>query len=281
MVVTFSKELNTTEAEKINNYNLDMLGNPLMATPMFSGDAKKVLLTFNENFVDTFYNIRVSNLLSTANETIIPNSIALFIAQGTIEEDFEAPAKPTNLIATNGITEVLLEWDANTEADLSHYAIYRGAVQNFTPSQYTLLTTVTSNSFSDEEIFDYKVYYRVSAFDISGNESEYSDEASILVGVDDEKYLPTEFSLSQNYPNPFNPSTTIVYEIGETSFVTLRVYDILGNEVATLINKRQNQGIYSVQFNINSKSQSISSGIYFYSIRAGEYFKTMKMSFLK
>ncbi len=278
LLLSFSKELNLTEAEKVSNYQLDILGTPETATPNFGGDRKKVVLTFSESFADTFYNVRVSNLLSVTNELIIPNSIALFIAEAITEADSIAPAKPTNLVAANGTTEVTLGWDANSENDLSHYAIYRGAIQNFTPSQYTLLTTVTTNSFTDAEIFDYRVYYKISAFDKSGNESEYSDEASILVSVDDDNNLPTEFLLKQNYPNPFNPSTVIKYSIPqnanhESLIVSLKVYDILGREVSTLVNKEQRAGNYEIIFD----ASGLTSGIYFYKLQSGNFVSTKKL----
>jgi hypothetical protein len=89
--------------------------------------------------------------------------------------------------------------------------------------------------------------------------------------------LPTEFSLQQNYPNPFNPSTTIKYQLPMTSAVTLKVYDLLGREVATLVNARQSAGQYSVQWNASKSS----SGVYFYRLQAGSFVKTSKLILLK
>jgi len=89
--------------------------------------------------------------------------------------------------------------------------------------------------------------------------------------------MPEDFSLSQNYPNPFNPSTTIEYSIAEASFVQLKVYDILGNEVADLVNEEQSAGIYRADF----IAQNLSSGFYIAQLRAGDYSKTIKMNLLK
>ena len=89
-------------------------------------------------------------------------------------------------------------------------------------------------------------------------------------------FLPTGFVLYQNYPNPFNPSTSIQYAISNKQFVTLKIYDILGREIATLVNEFQNPGTYEVNFN-----EQLSSGIYFYSLKAGSFYKTMKMVLLK
>jgi photosystem II stability/assembly factor-like uncharacterized protein len=89
--------------------------------------------------------------------------------------------------------------------------------------------------------------------------------------------LPISFALSQNYPNPFNPSTTIKYAIKSSQFVSLKIYDILGNEVATLVNEDKPAGNYKIEFN----SSSFSSGVYFYKINAGSFVETKKMILIK
>jgi hypothetical protein len=89
--------------------------------------------------------------------------------------------------------------------------------------------------------------------------------------------LSEKFNLSQNYPNPFNSSTTIRYEISEGSYVMLKVYDVLGNEVATLVNEEKPTGNYEVGFN----ASNLSSGIYFYTLSTGNFFSTKKMILLK
>ncbi len=93
---------------------------------------------------------------------------------------------------------------------------------------------------------------------------------------------PKEFKLQQNFPNPFNPSTIIKYEISKAEHVTLKVYDILGNEVETLVNKEQQAGIYQVEFSqekINHKQ--LSTGVYLYCLQAGNFFQTKKMLLLR
>ncbi len=94
------------------------------------------------------------------------------------------------------------------------------------------------------------------------------------------KNVPDNFILSQNYPNPFNPTTTIEYSIPETGYipsVQIKIYDILGREVATLVNEIQQPGNYSVQFN----AANLSSGIYFYRLKAGDFMQTRKMILMK
>ena len=98
-----------------------------------------------------------------------------------------------------------------------------------------------------------------------------------IVGVDNTKEFPKDFSLSQNYPNPFNPVTIINYSVPERTHVLIKVYDTLGSEVAILVNKEKNAGSYSINFN----ASNISSGVYFYSIKACDFFANKKMILLK
>ena len=89
--------------------------------------------------------------------------------------------------------------------------------------------------------------------------------------------LPAKYLLSQNYPNPFNPSTTIEYQLSEQSFVTLRIYDVLGREVEMLVNERRNAGVYSVQLD----ASALPTGVYFYRLQAGDFTQTRKLLLLK
>ncbi len=97
-----------------------------------------------------------------------------------------------------------------------------------------------------------------------------------VVSVNEENNLPTEYQLLQNYPNPFNPATVISYSIPKTEFVKIAVYDILGREVAKLVNEVKQVGNYEVNF----KAENLSSGIYFYTLRAGNFVETKKMLLL-
>ena len=85
------------------------------------------------------------------------------------------------------------------------------------------------------------------------------------------------FVLCQNYPNPFNPTTSISYQIKERGLVQLRVYNILGKEVVTLVKEEQTQGYYSAKFN----GSNLPSGVYFYQLKAGEFIQTKKMILIK
>jgi hypothetical protein len=93
--------------------------------------------------------------------------------------------------------------------------------------------------------------------------------------------VPEGFALSQNYPNPFNPSTQIQYSIGVSGVVSLKVYTLLGDEVATLVNGNQEAGNYSVTFNAGNGTSGLSSGVYFYRLEAGSFVSTRKLQFIK
>jgi len=89
--------------------------------------------------------------------------------------------------------------------------------------------------------------------------------------------LPEEFILEQNYPNPFNPVTSIQYAISSRQFVTLKVYDILGKDVATFVDEEKPVGTYEVNWN----ASNLPSGVYFYRLQTGDFVKTRKMILLK
>jgi hypothetical protein len=99
----------------------------------------------------------------------------------------------------------------------------------------------------------------------------------LTTSVEQISNLPNNYKLKQNYPNPFNPTTNIQYSIPEASFVELKVYDVLGNEVATLVNEEQSAGVYRADFS----GSDLASGLYIARITAGNYTNSIKMSFLK
>jgi hypothetical protein len=92
---------------------------------------------------------------------------------------------------------------------------------------------------------------------------------------------PQAFALFQNYPNPFNPSTRIQYSLEKAGMVSLKVYNVLGLEVATLVNGRQEAGSYTVPFGINTRTLGLSSGVYFYRLEAGSFVSTKKLILMK
>ena len=124
-------------------------------------------------------------------------------------------------------------------------------------------------SFIDDNPPSGTVEYRLKQIDNNGN-FKYSQIVTV-------NSLPTKFELWQNYPNPFNPTTAISYQLSVFSHVTLKVYDVLGRVVATLVNKEQQAGKYSVNFN----GSNLASGIYYYRISAGDFSEVKKLMLLK
>ena len=105
----------------------------------------------------------------------------------------------------------------------------------------------------------------------------FTFDISTIVNINNQHGLADKFSLSQNYPNPFNPSTTIKYEIPLGNQVTLKVYDVLGNEIASLINAKLNAGSYETEFN----ASKLSSGVYFYKLTVGDVSEIKSMILVK
>jgi hypothetical protein len=95
--------------------------------------------------------------------------------------------------------------------------------------------------------------------------------------IREERRLPETFALHQNFPNPFNPTTTIQYALPTGSLVSLQVFDILGREVATLVNEFKNAGEHQVQFN----ASGLGSGVFFYRLQAGRFIETKRMMLVK
>jgi predicted GH43/DUF377 family glycosyl hydrolase len=129
--------------------------------------------------------------------------------------------------------------------------------------------------FKDDEL---KIYYDGSGA-ATGNMGRigFATRPFTPVSVEDETTLPTEFTLEQNYPNPFNPSTKIKYSIPQISQVVVKVFDVLGNEIETLVNEDKPAGTYELIWN----AADLSSGVYFYQFKSGSFIKTKKMILLK
>ena len=113
---------------------------------------------------------------------------------------------------------------------------------------------------------------------------EHEDDGMMLnikidnpTSLDDDKSTPEAFELYQNYPNPFNPSTSISYKIPSTGYVTLKVYDAIGNEVAKIVDEIKSAGKHTVTFN----ASNLSSGIYYYKLQSGNYTETKKMLLIR
>ena len=187
------------------------------------------------------------------------------------------PVELTSFTAIAKDDNVLLNWITSTETNNMGFDIERRSTKSnsgwqklgFINGKGT--TTEKSNySFVDKNPAEGKSYYRLRQIDFDGTSKIYNS-----VEVDFETVK--EYSLSQNYPNPFNPSTEINYTLTKSGNVTLKVYNLLGSEIATLVNGFMEAGKHSVKFDAND----ITSGIYFYTIKADNFTSTRKMILMK
>jgi hypothetical protein len=143
-----------------------------------------------------------------------------------------------------------------------------------------LIPSFSSHSLAvgDSAIYYVAVGFGTDKYKMEANMQLAQQKYSQITAIgNDSKYMPSNYSLSQNYPNPFNPSTKISYQIPKSGNVTLKVFNALGKEVATLVNEEKSAGRYSVDF----QALRLSSGIYFYSIQSGSFHETKKMMLLK
>ena len=129
-------------------------------------------------------------------------------------------------------------------------------------------------------------YWRVLSKTDNGSTSSYSTTGSFTTSgatsVEEQETIPTAYELSQNYPNPFNPTTRINFAIPQNSFVTIKVYDMLGREVKTLINQQMVSGNHSIDWNAdNNLGIKVATGMYIYRITAGNFVSTKKMVLIK
>jgi hypothetical protein len=196
-----------------------------------------------------------------------------------IAKDGAMPVELTSFTASQFGSQIKLSWTTATEKNSHSYEIERRFGNS---KQWTKIGEVAaagnSNSekqysFADNATVSGAQYgYRLKQIDNDGK-YQYSDAVEILAS----KKEKLDFALLANYPNPFNPVTTISYTLPETSVISLKVYDILGQEIATLINGKQEPGMHQTQFD----ATNLSSGIYFYKITAPGLCKTNKMLLVK
>lgn len=184
---------------------------------------------------------------------------------------------------------VKLDWQTATETNNYGFDVERSLVnsqQSLAEWKKIGFVQGTSNSnssknysFVDENPPGGDLQYRLKQIDLDGTSKYFSSVAMVhntFTEVNEKKF-PTEFILQQNYPNPFNPVTVINYQLPVAGEVTLKMYDVLGNEVATLVNEYKAPGYYKVEFNANK----LSAGVYIYQLKTNKFVSTKKLLLLK
>ena len=192
-----------------------------------------------------------------------------------ITADDPIPVELISFTAAASGKNVLLQWTTATELNNSGFEVQRKTVD----SEYEVVGFVAGSgstteqrdySFSDINVPDGKYIYRLKQIDFNGV-FDFSNEIEVEVNA------PAEYALEQNYPNPFNPSTTINYSIAEAGIVKIAVYNLLGQEVALIVNEFKEAGLHSVNFD----ASSLTSGAYFYTIETPQFKQTRKMLLAK
>jgi len=182
-----------------------------------------------------------------------------------------------------------LTWNAYHSSNILGYNIYQKITLGSGGSQTNVIFT-TSTSYLDDDFeidpkfgddqVEYWIKAKISSSQesLNGNHVQLTGDSYIqwkLTGQESENII--DYKLSQNYPNPFNPSTNISYQLKEDGFVNLTIYNSIGESISELVNQRQEQGNYSIEFN----ASNLPSGIYFYSIQTENFTDTKKMILLR
>ena len=235
--------------------------------------------------VPTLYDSTVAGLKTTAFEVVGYTATSVVYTSLEVSGysiDNLAPSSPV-IAGASGVGTAILNLSTPVDNDFKYFAVYRSVTPNFIPGGSPLATT-SSIQYTDVTVANGQTYYyKVSAFDFSGNESKYSNEVNITVtSVSEELGMPKEFALRQNHPNPFNPTTQIRYDLPQAAHVKISIYNALGMHVATVFDGEQSAGYQSVTWNgKDNAGVDVASGIYLYKMEAGSVSLTRKMVLMK
>jgi uncharacterized lipoprotein YddW (UPF0748 family) len=170
--------------------------------------------------------------------------------------------------------------------DASEYSLVLARSLDFSPSSIVKdVSGITDTFYSVSGLNPYTFHFwKVRASNQYGNgqwSAVWRFRTVAATGIEDEDLIPTEYALEQNFPNPFNPSTTIRFRIPEAGLTRLKIYNILGQEVAVLVEEYMNPGTYNVEFNTKAMLNQEASGIYIYRLRVNDYSASKKMILMK
>lgn len=229
----------------------------------------------------TLNGIAYSDFVATSRLLHVPPGIG-----GTFVVEYEptAPPVPIQLASLTarhrGQRQVLLEWTTLSETNnygfevmkaLGSPSLFLTIPRSFIPGNGTTIIP-HSYAFTDSNATQGRWYYRLKQIDLDGS-VHFTHAVSVDVPTGVEQQAHRNFALYQNFPNPFNPTTEIRYGITESDNVHLRVFDVLGRNIATLVNARMEPGTYAVKFD----ASNLGSGVYYYQLRVGGLVATKRM----
>lgn len=199
--------------------------------------------------------------------------------RGADEADAPLPVELASFTSVVQDNNVVLHWQTLSEENNSGFEIER-AVTNENSSSWIKVgfvegkgnqSNVNDYSFRDIGLTSGKYNYRLKQIDFNGSFNYYNLRSEVIIGA------PATFGLSQNYPNPFNPATKINYSLPSDGKVLLKIFDVTGKEVRTLVNELQTSGYYSIDF----RAENLGSGVYYYTMTSGNFRETRKMMVIK
>jgi len=216
----------------------------------------------------------ISNYSSVAQFTVSPGALPVVVLPANPIPGAELNSSNVSLswiVPAQSNSPLRYDLELSTNEDLSNPLVIRN---------------IHSTSYTVEGLKPGKYYWRVQSKTNNGEKSDYSYKneftVSSVTSVKENKILAKEFSLEQNYPNPFNPSTTIKYTLPAKSYVTLKIFDILGREIKTLVSENQNAGYYWIVWDgTDNSGNNVTSGIYIYRLVADNFIASKKMLLIK
>ena len=196
-----------------------------------------------------------------------------------------SPETPTGLNITKTDNALILNWDTNNEQDIKCYVLDKSLDSLFVINEYSSFF-IKDTFFRDfTYLMDDNIYYRLAALDHSDNMSIYSDTilfSNTSLQLSENSHFIQHFSLFQNYPNPFNPKTDISFFLPEDGYVSLTIHDMLGRKIKTLVDGFQFAGYKKVNWNArNNYNELVSTGMYIYKMKAGNFIEVKKMLLLR
>jgi hypothetical protein len=221
-----------------------------------------------------------SNITQNSGASIINGRLLARKGYVTVNGTSVLPVELAAFTATANRMNADLRWSTATEVNNYGFEIERRQTATWNKVGF-VSGAGTSNSprdysYTDNNLSSGRYTYRLKQIDNNG-EFSYHGSVEIVIGS-----APQEFALLQNYPNPFNPSTVISFQLPVNSQVTLKVYDVLGKEVATLVNEEMKAGSYTVPFSAsNGNTSTLASGVYIYRLNAGSFVSTKKLVLMK
>ena len=268
--------LDSTQIDSLTIFDDGMHGDSLASDGLYGG-------CIPPRQIEDFFTLSVSIVDNQTNEYLITPDLCRFTTAGPVTLDSLFLNEGSNNFSV--IPSLKNESTVSTITNASVKLICNDPwIISITPTSIDLPIIPPSATISPADSFlvtiDYSIFTGIFNFEVevlSEGWTYWKDSMQTITGFKDKKALPSTYKLEQNYPNPFNPTTTIKYSVPEMSKVSVTIYNLLGEELAALVNEEKVAGYYTVEFN----AAALPSGVYFYQLKAGDFMQTKKMILIK